>query len=311
MKHVPVDIVLPTYNGEKYLESQIQSILDQTHQDWMLIIADDCSSDGTFEIAQKFSQKYPHKIRVLNPTSQNLGVTKNLNYLFSNTEAKYIFLCDQDDIWANQKLSLSLSALQAIEYKVGYPTPLLVHTDLSVVSTNLDAICNSFWKQSRLNPHRNQLKHLLPRNNVTGCTVVMNRALLDLALPIPDDAFMHDWWLALVAAAFGKVVSINNITVLYRQHSCNQVGSRAWTGHYILSRLQQPQRVREYYRKTWKQAQVFLERYRDQLTLANYSIVEAYSSIERSNYWRKRALLFRHGLFDDGVLRNIGLLSLL
>ncbi len=311
MKYVPVDIVLPTYNGKKYLESQIQSILDQTYQNWTLIIADDCSNDGTSKIVQKFNQKYPCKIKTLNSNFQNLGVIKNLNYLLSNTETKYIFLCDQDDIWIDQKLSLSLSAIQAIEHEVGCQIPLLVHTDLNVVSENLDSICNSFWKQSRLNPHRNHFQHLLPRNNVTGCTVVVNRSLLDLALPIPDDAFMHDWWLALVAAAFGKVVPINNATVLYRQHSYNQVGSRAWTRHYILSRLQQPQKVREYYRKTWKQAQVFLERYCDQLTLADYSVVEAYSSIERSNYWRKRSLLFRHRLFDDGVLRNLGLLSLI
>jgi glycosyltransferase involved in cell wall biosynthesis len=306
-----LEIVLATFNGSCYLKEQIQSIIDQSYQDWKLIVADDGSTDNTLDIIIDFINKYPDKIRKLKSISCNIGAIRNFNRLLLNTDSNYVFLCDQDDIWAPQKLSLSLDTIQALEQKMGSQTPLLIHSDLRVVSAHLESICKSFWQQSNLDPHRNHLRQLFPRNNVTGCTVAVNRALLNLALPIPDDAFMHDWWLALVAAAFGKVVPISSATVLYRQHSHNQVGSRAWTVDYILSRLKQPQKVREYYYKTWKQAQIFLERYRDQLTPADYSTAEAYSSLERSSYWKKRSLILRHRLLDDGLFRNLSLLSLI
>ncbi|MGB7416809.1 MAG: hypothetical protein WA902_21615 [Thermosynechococcaceae cyanobacterium] len=159
--------------------------------------------------------------------------------------------------------------MKHLESQYGKAVPLLVHRDLRFVTKELEVSCPSFWRSQNLDPTRNCLRHLLVRNHITGCTVVINKALRELALSIPESAFMHDWWLGLVAAAFGKIAYLPQSTVLYRQHQHNQVGAQSQKWHYISTRVQQPQRIREYYRKTQKQAQAFLGRYGSQLTEKN------------------------------------------
>jgi glycosyltransferase involved in cell wall biosynthesis len=307
-----VDIVLATYNGDRYLEAQIQSILTQDYSDWRLLIRDDGSCDLTHEIIQVYLQQELHRLQWINAgESENVGVTLNFNSLLDQSSGDYTFLCDQDDSWLPQKMTDSLQIMQCLESQWGAETPILVHSDLSVANEQLEVLHSSFWRSHNLDPARNSLRQLLIRNHITGCTVLINKALRELALPIPQSAFMHDWWLGLVAAAFGKIAYLKQPTVLYRQHQQNQVGAQSQQWYYIASRLQRPQRIREYYKKTQRQAQGFLERYGSQLTDKDRKILSAYVDLENLTFLRKRQLLFQHGLFDTGLARNLALLSLI
>jgi glycosyltransferase involved in cell wall biosynthesis len=307
-----VDIVLATYNGDRFLDAQIQSILTQDYPDWRLLIRDDGSCDRTHEIIQAYLYQEPHRLQWINSgESENVGVTLNFNRLLEQSSGDYTFLCDQDDSWLPQKITDSLEIMQRLESQWGAETPILVHSDLSVASEQLEVLHPSFWRSHNLDPACNSLRHLLIRNHITGCTVAINKALREIALPIPQFAFMHDWWLGLVAAAFGKIAYLKQPTVLYRQHQQNQVGAQSQRWHYIASRLQRPQRIREYYKKTQRQAQGFLERYGSQLTDKDRKILSAYVDLENLTFLRKRQLLFQHGLFDTGLARNLALLSLI
>ena len=119
--------------------------------------------------------------------------------------------------------------MQLMEKQYGKSKPLLVHTDLKVVDENLQLLHESFLKQqSKHGEYKNNLNVLLLQNFVTGCTMIFNNALLESAMPVPDQVYMHDWWFALVAAAYGEIGFVNKSTVSYRQHQKNVLGSRSW-----------------------------------------------------------------------------------
>jgi glycosyltransferase involved in cell wall biosynthesis len=305
------DIVLATYNGDRYLGAQLESILAQEYQHWQLIIRDDGSSDRTREIIHMYQKRESNRLQWIDSeNSRNIGVIQNFNYLLEQSRADYTFLSDQDDVWLPNKITDSLQLLKRIESQWGKATPILIHSDLSVVTEQLLPQYPSFWKSHTLNPDYNSLRQLLIRNHITGCTIVINKALRQLALPISNTAFMHDWWLGLVATTFGKIAYLDYPTVLYRQHTHNQVGARPQKWRYLFSRLQQPQKIRAYYQKTIQQAQSFAERYRSQFSAQDERLVSAYSSLEHLSFLHKRCLLIQHQFFDIGLSRNLALLSL-
>lgn len=220
-------ILLSTYNGERFLAEQIESILAQTHTDWTLLIRDDGSSDATRDIIQEYCAKDP-RIIFNNDSLGNLGSCGSFSALMSLAvprDEPYVFFCDQDDVWLPEKLKLTLDELRMLEER--WPsTPCLVHTDLHVVDESLNTIHPSFLKHEGLRRNPSEpIKTLLINNYVTGCTVGMNRALLEIATPVPPDAFMHDWWSALCAAAMGHIGFVDQATILYRQHGRNAIGS--------------------------------------------------------------------------------------
>lgn len=237
MRDVNVDVVLATYNGQRYLQQQLDSLLGQTVANTRILIGDDGSSDDTLALADQYAVKHPERVRVLPKEQGGKGACGNFNRLLSATDAPYVFLCDQDDVWDEDKISVSLSYLRELESMHGSETPILVHTDLRVVDQNLKTISDSFFEFQKLDAQASTFKQLLVQNMVTGCTVVVNRALLNKALPIPEGAIMHDWWLALVVTAFGKIGFVDRATMSYRQHGANTVGAKGWTIALIGSRL--------------------------------------------------------------------------
>jgi len=297
--HDDVDILLATYNGEQYLSELIQSILAQTHPHIRLLVRDDASTDKTPQILQEFASCYSDKIRII-PTHRNLGVKGNFSELMNHATSDYIMFADQDDRWHPDKVVKSLKQLKQLESEWGAETPLLVHTDLTVVSANVDLISPSFWLYSYLNPHLDTLNRLLPQNVVTGCATIFNRALLNLAWPIPTEAVMHDWWLALVAKAFGQISSLPIPTLLYRQHTSNDTGAKKYSLGAIFKikwRGSTPQ--------TYKQAAAFLERYGQRLEDNQRELVETYASLGHAPFLKRNIQIWQHGFFKQGLLRNL------
>lgn len=224
-----IDIALASYNGEQYIEEQILSILANKigpagFSLGNIIVSDNMSTDRTQEIVRRMSLQYPNIELHLN---EKRGVINNFNHALINSRADYVMLSDQDDIWLENKISLTLERLLELEQKAGKSSPLLVFTDLRVTNAQLQTISPSFFESQKIKPEGYRFpKNIFLSNVAPGCTMMINRRLLDLAVPVPPEAVMHDWWLILVASSFGAVSHLNEQTILYRQHGNNQVGAK-------------------------------------------------------------------------------------
>lgn len=232
-----LNILLSTYNGEAFLADQIKSIQAQTFTDWNLLIRDDGSKDGTPKIIQKFVEQ-DSRIRWINANHvENLGVIKSFHTLLKYELADFYCFSDQDDAWLPDKLALQVEEAQR------YPAdqPLLVYTDLKVVDQDLKVLHESMIRTQ--SGHANTLLvQELTENTVTGGVALINHALAELWIGQEEhDLLMHDWYLGLLASAFGHLVYIDQPTELYRQHANNVLGARTlrkrmqnWIRPYVL-----------------------------------------------------------------------------
>lgn len=231
-----IAVVLATFNGGEYLSAQLDSILAQTHQNYILVARDDCSSDNTLEILDRYLVQHPGVMHLLPPDSINRGASASFSCLLEyvldhklelGLDIAYIMFCDQDDVWYENKMELELEAM--LKAEAGRTDqPVLVHSDLQVVSESLAPIAASFTRYQGLEMHRNKFGNIVISNLVTGCTALINEALALKARPVSRQAIMHDWWLALVAAAFGKLVYLDTPLVDYRQHGSNTIGAKEY-----------------------------------------------------------------------------------
>ncbi|WP_196801289.1 glycosyltransferase family 2 protein [Bordetella sp. FB-8] len=219
-------ILMACYNGARYLEEQIRSIQGQRFANWRLIARDDGSKDDTVEIIERFA-RMDSRIALFQDDYGNLGPIGNFSALIAHAlqeNAGYVFLADQDDRWHADKLGLMLAGMFELERQAS-GKPCLVHCDLAVVDAQLNVTAPSFTKHVGLVPAEASLGILLRQNQVTGCACLVNRQALELAYPVPPAVFMHDWWLALLCAATGKIGYIAQSLVDYRQHGNNVMGA--------------------------------------------------------------------------------------
>lgn len=225
-----IAILMSTYNGGHYLEDQIKSIINQTNHDWHLYIRDDGSSDNTTDIIQKYSTEHNNITFINEENINNIGVVASFLSLLKNTNADYYMFCDQDDIWLKDKVEVSLQKMLKEDSSI----PLCAFSELKVVNADL--------KEIRLMNNTNvwfDFIHLLFGNCVTGCTMMINQTLKSKIRITDTDIskiYMHDWWIALFASAFGKLLYIDNPTILYRQHESNVEGSKENTPTRLIKR---------------------------------------------------------------------------
>ena len=304
-----IEVVLPTFNGAAYLAEQVASIHQQTLRPQRLLVRDDCSSDGTQALLAVLQQRYGSWLHLL-PCEKNLGCTANVNRLLQATEAPYVALADQDDVWLPHKLEASLALLQKSERRHEIDQPLLVHSDLTLIDVDGHALGCTYLQRQRLDPLLTSPEHLLFTNVVTGCTVLLNRALLNQALPIPPEALMHDWWLALVASHLGQITFLSDPTVLYRQHGANVLGAKGIGLGYCIKRLQHfstNPSAGGHTRAAIRQADCFEQRYGQQL-----SALPALLQLPRRRRWLALLKLSdQQRPSKHGPLRTLGLYGLL
>jgi glycosyltransferase involved in cell wall biosynthesis len=215
-----LEVVMCTYNGEKYIEEQILSILNQTVTVDLISIYDDQSSDNTLSIIHEIKDKTSININVT-VNKKNKGYIKNFyeGIVECSSLSKLVFLCDQDDIWHPEKVvKFILESKQLIGPSLLFSDAMLVDDDN--VSLNL-----SLWKSIGFNINEEK-EELYKRNVITGATACINRELVNL---IKDTDFPlnipHDYSIAALANAFGNIVPINKLLINYRQHSNNQIGT--------------------------------------------------------------------------------------
>lgn len=300
-----VRILLATYNGEKYIEEMVESILSQDYTDWQLVLSDDMSKDGTPAILEQYARNYPDRITHYR-SGLHFGNAQGhfLHLLSQFPDAPYIMFCDQDDVWHPDKVSKTLEKMKEIERQ---GLPALVHTDLQVVDANLQQMGPSFLEYSGLDGNRLQLKQLLVQNVVTGCTTMINRELAELANShIPQGKIlMHDWWLALIASAMGTAGFLNEATIDYRQHGNNTVGAKdAKSPAYILKKIRNDG-VRKAMEQTYHQAEVFLQCFGDQMDPRQRQVVEDYAAMARKGAMARRVGFVKGGYYKCGIQRIV------
>lgn len=208
-----ISVAMATYNGAKYLEEQLFSIINQTFLPQEIIIVDDFSTDRTVEIIERIKEKYP--FITLYKNEANLGPIKTFKEAVLKCNYNYIALCDQDDIWEENKLELCFKELKDIDIN---NKPSLVFSDLKMIDTDGNLIGNSFWNVQGYNPVKTKLQSLLIGNVVTGCTIMMNEKMKKEIAKMPNDIIMHDYWLALIAFSIGNFKVINETPIRYRVH---------------------------------------------------------------------------------------------
>lgn len=303
-----IAIVMATYNGEKYVGEQIESILASNYQDLELYIYDDGSKDNTMSLLRQYEVQYSDKIHVFQ-NEKNKGHLMNFMHALSTTTADYVMFSDQDDVWNSNKAAITLKRMKQMEAQLGKDIPIAVFTDAIVVDQDLNILNRSFFCSGHLNPYRTDLPHLLMENKLIGCTVMVNAALRRVLLskPLPEKARFHDWWVALIAASFGKIGFVKEGTILYRQHGGNVVGDTGFAA-YVKNRIAGLQKQREALEALYLQAEEFLELYGDTLSEKNREIIRTFASLPEKNFLERRALILHYGFLKTGLLRNVGLL---
>ena len=308
-----IAVLLATYNGARWLSQFLESLQGQKVSNWTLLVRDDGSTDVTREILAGAAWR-DRRLVILRDDLGPLGVTRNFGALMEEAQrrrADRVFFADQDDVWLPDKLERQLCALESAESGGGGDLPILVHSDLAVVDWDLRPIHPFHSRYAGIDckgSGEEALRRLLMHNFVTGCAMLINRPLLELCLPMPREAVLHDWWCAVCAAASGELIYLPQATVLYRQHGANVVGARSvW------------QRINPVYgKRRWARAQInFAAGIEQTKALARrleerrpgadaYQIVRDYSEVFYSERgaWNRLRRLHRMNVGRPGALNR-------
>ncbi|ASU33653.1 glycosyltransferase family 2 protein [Mucilaginibacter xinganensis] len=200
-----ISVCIATYNGEKYIREQLESIIPQLPENGEIIISDDSSTDKTLEIIESIND---NRIKVFSNQKFRSPIF-NFENAIIQAQGKYIFLADQDDKWFGNKIEVMLNALKDHD---------LVVSNAMIGDESLNIIKDSYfaWRNSRTGFLKNLFK-----NSYLGCCIAFDRKLIDVALPFPENIPMHDMWIGMVAEMYFKPIFIPNKLMIYRRHGNN------------------------------------------------------------------------------------------
>lgn len=210
-----ISVCVATYNGEKFIKEQIESILCQLSSDDEIIVSDDGSTDGTIVIINCIGDK---RIRIIEGPRKH-SPTFNFENALKEAKGDYIFLADQDDVWKTNKVEVCMKWLQKYDCVV---------SDAQVTDSNLNPLYPSLYAIMQV--RQGHIYNTVWKNGYTGCCMAFRRNILEASLPFPKDIPMHDIWIGNVAAYKYNVKFIPDKLILFRRHketiSCNGKGSK-------------------------------------------------------------------------------------
>ena len=213
-----IDILMATYNGEKYLVEQLDSIINQTYHNWNLLIRDDNSIDKTLEIIQNYHKK-DKRIKILKDNKGNLGIVRNFEELLKSSESEFIMFSDQDDIWVENKLDMYLKMIEKIKNK-GF----MIHSDAILFDKNKSNILkDTFISKKAINKG---LENVFFNYFVQGATILISKEIKNFILPFPKEVYLHDRYIHLISELFFERIFVNKALIYYRQHGDNQIGAK-------------------------------------------------------------------------------------
>jgi len=300
-------VLMSTFNGERYLEEQIESILHQEGTDVCIIVRDDGSSDNTLSILEDYKKHYENKFHIIE--GDNTGWKKSFFELISYAITAvpgfdYYAFADQDDIWLPEKLGKAISQLSLhIDKPALYCSNLFYYKN----GENLGVV-----RHSDITP---TYKNCLCRNYASGCTIVFNNSLLKILNDgTPNLEIAHDYWLYMVARLCGDVIIDNDAYILYRQHDSNQIGSKTSVTDIWKRRLKSFKKsIHSHYRETYAKELLRIHKGR-----MNPEAIQAVSKMAeyRSSFRSKMRLLFDTGYTlgnpaNDLILRLRAIIGIL
>lgn len=225
-----IAILMATYNSADAIHIQLDSIINQTYTDWELFIHDDGSTDGTLDIIKHYQDK-DYRIHKMHDENPGRGACGSFLWLLENVESEYYMFCDHDDLWLPFKIDQSYAKLLEIEKNHGSNKPICIHTDLAITDYKYNVTGSSLRKMEKARlRYGEQLKYMLVRPCVTGCTMIINKAAKTAAFPLVNGIPMHDWWIACKTLANGGIVDhLDKSTILYRQTDHNVIGAQSFS----------------------------------------------------------------------------------
>ncbi len=304
-------VLLAAYQGEKYLPEQLTSLRAQTIP-FTALLRDDGSEDATVSLLAAAAAS-DSRFRIAASSGQHLGAVGAFRALIreASSAGTDAALCDQDDIWHPEKLQILQGALSAAEAQYGRDTPLLVHCDGRVIDAQGNILCGSFRRHQGWSTSAVSLPKLLVQNNVTGCMLMMNAPLCRICAEyMPESGvFMHDWFIALTAAAFGHVIPVDRQLVDYRQHGSNVMG--ASSGGLMcraLHAFRQPARIRSRLRLSYDNAAMIRAAYGSELPQDAQQILDDFLRIPSEGKLRRIRLLIQGDFLMQSTLTRIAAL---
>lgn len=279
--HPQYEVLVCTYNGEHYIVEQLRSILEQDPPPSRVIISDDGSTDQTLSLVNEMAQGTAVSVDIVHGPGQ--GVIHNVLNALLQTRAPYVFLADQDDVWLPEKAALFCAHMN------NDTTAHLIFSDAWVWHPESDQR-QSFWQKDGLRPDNAKNPALLMfHNTVQGASACINQALIK-KIQTDERIVMHDWWIALLASTLGRVSTIATPTLLYRQHSSNQLGSsrpESIEERKLANRRKIATRI-------LKQSIAFAERYSDCLSETQRKFFQCYQRALSGGWCRRLIFLLRY-----------------
>jgi glycosyltransferase involved in cell wall biosynthesis len=300
-----LQILLSSYNGEKYIRIQLDSLLAQTYQDFKVLIRDDGSLDKTREILEEYAQR---ESRITWYGLENLGVVESFFDLIKRADltCDYFAFADQDDEWLPEKLEKAIKALQSN----GSAEPMLYCSDKIIVDEKLRPLDVQVTREIR----KPSFGNALVQGICTGCTAVWNRKLMEvLTGHMPrriENVVMHDWWLYLTASCLGAIYYDEHAYIRYRQHQSNKIGAMITKRQLFFYRMKQLKKPRG---EIYRQVKEFVMVFEREMPAKNKDLAIELLKAEKSILSRlkivKNKEIFRQKTNDDLVFRIIVLIG--
>ena len=304
-----IDILLATYNGEKFIKELLDSLLRQKcKEDFCIRIRDDGSKDTTCKILREYENQYPEKIFVEENPIPTGSAKCNFFKLLEDAKGDYVMFCDQDDIWEEHKVQITIDAMKKQEKENGIH-PILVCTDLKIINEKKEILSSSFRTYMNLEKD-GKLRRLILQNNVTGCTMMVNQPLLNLMKRQVkvEHILMHDHYAAILALMLGKIVYLDEAPILYRQHADNSVGAKdAKSISYLFGRWKRGKK--QYQKDLFASARQVKEILRcfsnEKMDENSRKLLEEYAKIEKMGKLQRICFYLKYKVFKYGWIRCV------
>ena len=296
-----IDILLATYNGERFLQEQLDSIFKQTYQNFHVIIRDDGSSDNTMKILKKYKEIYKNKITIIEDDIVCKSAIKNFFRLLKFSESDYVMFSDQDDIWENNKMEISYNTLCNEERQFG-KVPMCLFSDYKLIDEKGEEILKQVGKISN---EQIELKYLLTNNCALGCTMMINKGLIERMKKWTYwDYTMHDWVAVLLACCCGKIIYLPQELIRYRQHTNNAIGSKKSWKRYLILKIEDKknkEKVNGYFR----QASELLKFVDDEEKARE---LKKFCAVYNGNKITRIYKIIKYGFLQGNILKKVGLI---
>ena len=290
-----VDILMATYNGEAFVEEQVQSIINQTYTDWRLLVHDDGSTDKTMEILHRLAEE-DERVVVIEDGVQRLGVARNFIHLAKQSTAAYCMFCDQDDVWLPNKVEKMVHAIE--QYNQGIPQ--VVYTNAFLWSPDRGIISD----KNTLTYPTTLRQTLFLNTGIQGAAAIFNRAMRELIVEPLSYYAMHDHVLLLAGICFGEVHYLHESLMYYRQHEHNVTGNAPGSIAKKIALMWENREVRLVNKEHYEGLKAFYERFEAQIKDDDKQVIEAFLAMKaRKRIARMRCVMeYRFKLFDSVTL---------